>query len=200
MTLFTKIARAKRALRTPTHRQTLRQRLHRPARGQVLPLVAGGMMAFVLFATLLIDGAMMMQARRDLEIIAEHAATSAAQEVNFNAFPASCPGTGSPVGCEGRFILNVTAARNEAFRVANSWINTNESQSLSLPGFDPTSGPFSGSNGIRTGGTNANRVVVEIARCYRPFLINIFTANNGDGCTNATSIQVRATARPVGGN
>lgn len=172
----------------------------RPARrrGQILPILAVGLFALAMFATILIDASMMLQARRDIEVIAQHAAEAGAQQFDYAAYRSTCPSGTTAANCAARIQLESTA-RSVAENTATQWIAENErSNALALIGRAP-----SASDGVSSAWINSplarSGVSVTITRCYNPFFINIFTGNQGQGCVDSTPITVTATSRPIGG-
>lgn len=182
--------------------------------GQALVLMIMILGVVLMFATLLIDGSMMLEARRDLEVIASHAANAGAQRIDQPAMQAKCQvwlatipagpqRDTSAAECSRRFVfVNTGSATAKAAQVAADWMAEANRQNLSLPGFTPRDAD--GAVRIRVFQfdslvSRSSEIEVTARRCYQPFLFNIFLGAAG-ACPNGTLIQSSATARTIAGN
>jgi Flp pilus assembly protein TadG len=147
-------------------------------RGQALPLFAGSIGTLLLMAGLLIDGALLFQGQRDLEVIAWHAARAGAQHVVVDA-------AGN---------VSITAAGSAAANdAACDWVAQSQGQFLALP-----TRAFGAGCGAATS-RSGDSMTVTIRRCYSPFLIGLvgIAGQCGGG---SVYISATATARAYPGN
>ena len=188
-------------------------------RGQALPLMVFILALVLLLATLLVDGSMLLEARRDLEVISSHAASAGAQQLDRKAMAEACtdwlaalPAADRPAAaaaCGVRFVrLDTAAARTRARATAAAWLKEAADQHLNLPGSDPAdaAGAVSVQATAATapapdgkGVVERDSVTVTARRCYRPFLVNVFLGSSGP-CPNAVLVEAYTTIRPQGGN
>jgi len=138
------------------------------ARGQIITMFPAALIVLVLLATLTLDGALMQQSQRDLEIVATHAATVGATDIDRAYYDAQCsvlikshtyyldptdtfivpagtPGaishTPTAVDCNQFLLLNTATAFTDANASANTWLTQVTTQMLNLPGARPTGVP-----------------------------------------------------------
>ena len=197
-------------------------------RGQILVMFPAAFIVLVLLATLTLDGAFMQQSQRDLEIVATHAATVGATDIDrayydvqcsayvkahtyymdpTNTFvvPAGTPGaishTPTALDCNQFLVLDTARASADAAASANTWLAQVTNATLNLPGGKPAPGLPTVSVAFGAGpvaGT-AKTITVTVRYCYKPMVLSGFW--NEPRCLDHHSVLAAAsyTSDPLAG-
>jgi len=186
------------------------------SRGQIIVMFPAALIVLLLLATLTLDGAMMQQSQRDLEIIATHAARAGAVQIDrsidpvtkapifdekCNAFiiahtytdSAGITHTPTAEDCNFLLVLDPGAAANAATTSAQSWLAQVVAQQINLPGFAPIGlSPY-----VVSLGAGNKTITVTVHWCYQPmFLKDLF---NSATCPRAVLVSGTYTAEALAG-
>jgi hypothetical protein len=206
----------------------LRRSANRRARGQILVMFPAAFIVLVLLATLTLDGAFMQQSQRDLEIVATHAATVGATDINRDYYNTQCaayvvahtyymdptntfvvaagtPGaishTPTATDCNQFLTLDTATASADATASANTWLAQVTSATLNLPGGMPAPGTPAVSVAFGAGpvGGTSKTITVTVRYCYKPMVLSGFW--NEPRCLDHHSVLVAAsyTSDPLAG-
>ena len=136
-------------------------------RGQIMPIFAAAIVVLLLFASLLIDGSLMLQSQLDLNTIARHSAAMGAQKIDWDSYNSECTQAyrKEKGSCHELVVLN-GESETTAAAIAASWVEESDKTTIRLP--------TTGEATINAARGDKNRTLtVTIGRCYSPFFFGM---------------------------